>query len=146
MKPDVLVELKALEHEGDEITRQVFEALNRSFITPLDREDIRSIAVDLKSPEGREIVTRLIARPGPDAGIFLTNLPSTGWLSYPVLRALRDDLIMVLLTGNRNGSSAIDYAVHPATGFPAITRPVGTGPVNSPLIQTAPRTSWQPRV
>ncbi len=42
-----LVELKALEHEGDQITRQVFEALNRSFITPLDREDIRSIAVDL---------------------------------------------------------------------------------------------------
>jgi uncharacterized protein len=42
-----LVELKALEHDGDEITRQVFEALNRSFITPLDREDIRSIAVDL---------------------------------------------------------------------------------------------------
>jgi uncharacterized protein len=42
-----LVELKAIEHEGDEITRQVFEALNRSFITPLDREDIRSIAVDL---------------------------------------------------------------------------------------------------
>ncbi len=42
-----LVELKALEHEGDNITRQVFEALNRSFITPLDREDIRSIAVDL---------------------------------------------------------------------------------------------------
>jgi uncharacterized protein len=42
-----LVELKALEHQGDEITRLVFEALNRSFITPLDREDIRSIAVDL---------------------------------------------------------------------------------------------------
>ncbi|MEO7973686.1 MAG: DUF47 family protein [Thermoanaerobaculia bacterium] len=42
-----LVELKALEHEGDELTRQVFEALNRSFITPLDREDIRAIAVDL---------------------------------------------------------------------------------------------------
>ncbi len=42
-----LVELKALEHEGDDITRQVFEALNSSFITPLDREDIRSVAVDL---------------------------------------------------------------------------------------------------
>ncbi len=35
----------------------------------------RSIQVDLKSPEGRDIVTRLITRPGPDAGIFLTNLP-----------------------------------------------------------------------
>jgi predicted phosphate transport protein (TIGR00153 family) len=42
-----LVELKALEHEGDDITRQVFEALNSSFITPLDREDIRSVTVDL---------------------------------------------------------------------------------------------------
>ena len=78
-------------------------------------------------------MTRLIARPGPDAGIFLTNLPSAGWLSYDALRAKRDDLIMVLLTGNRNGSSAIDYTVHPATGFPAITGPAGTGPVNSVL-------------
>jgi 2-methylfumaryl-CoA isomerase len=93
----------------------------------------RSLAVDLKSPEGREIVTRLIARPGPDAGIFLTNLPSAGWLAYDTLRAQRDDLIMVSLTGNRNGSSAIDYTVHPATGFPAITGPPGTGPVNSVL-------------
>ena len=42
-----LVELKAIEHDGDDITRQVFEALNSSFITPLDREDIRSVAVDL---------------------------------------------------------------------------------------------------
>jgi 2-methylfumaryl-CoA isomerase len=93
----------------------------------------RSLAVDLKSPEGREIVTRLIAGTGPDDGIFLTNLPSAGWLSYPTLRAHRDDLIMVSLTGNRNGSSAIDYTVHPATGFPAVTGPAGTGPVNSVL-------------
>ncbi len=93
----------------------------------------RSLAVDLKSPEGREIVTRLIARPGPDRGIFLTNLPAAGWLSYETLRAQRDDLIMVSLTGNRNGSSAIDYTVHPATGFPAVTGPPGTGPVNSVL-------------
>ncbi len=42
-----LVELKALERQGDDLTRQVFEALNRSFITPLDREDIRAIAVDI---------------------------------------------------------------------------------------------------
>lgn len=42
-----LVELKALEHDGDDLTRQVFEALNSSFITPLDREDIRSVAIDL---------------------------------------------------------------------------------------------------
>ncbi len=41
------VELKAVEHDGDQVTREVFEALNRSFITPFDREDIRSLAADL---------------------------------------------------------------------------------------------------
>jgi predicted phosphate transport protein (TIGR00153 family) len=41
------VQLKALEHDGDQVTRQVFEALNSTFITPLDREDIRSLAKDL---------------------------------------------------------------------------------------------------
>ena len=41
------VQLKALEHDGDGITRQVFDALNSSFITPFDRDDIRSLAMDL---------------------------------------------------------------------------------------------------
>jgi predicted phosphate transport protein (TIGR00153 family) len=41
------VELKALEHEGDQITRQIFEALNSTFITPLDREDIRWLGMNL---------------------------------------------------------------------------------------------------
>ena len=39
--------LKGIEHDGDGITRQIFEALNSTFITPLDREDIRSIAMDI---------------------------------------------------------------------------------------------------
>lgn len=42
-----LVELKSVEHEGDQITRRIFEALNSTFITPFDREDIRMIAVDI---------------------------------------------------------------------------------------------------
>jgi predicted phosphate transport protein (TIGR00153 family) len=41
------VMLKAVEHDGDTVTRQIFEALNSTFITPLDREDIRSIAMDI---------------------------------------------------------------------------------------------------
>jgi predicted phosphate transport protein (TIGR00153 family) len=39
--------LKAIEHDGDMITREIFEALNSTFITPLDREDISMIAADL---------------------------------------------------------------------------------------------------
>jgi uncharacterized protein len=40
-------QLKAIEHEGDLITREIFEALNSTFITPLDREDISMLAGDL---------------------------------------------------------------------------------------------------
>jgi len=42
-----VVELKHLEHEGDMITKDVFNALNSSFITPFDPDDIRAIAIDL---------------------------------------------------------------------------------------------------
>ena len=42
-----VLQLKAIEHEGDQITRQIFEALNSTFITPFDREDIRWIATDI---------------------------------------------------------------------------------------------------
>lgn len=41
------VQLKALEREGDNITRQIFEALNSTFITPFDREDLRALGSDL---------------------------------------------------------------------------------------------------
>jgi len=42
-----VLELKAVEHDGDMITREVFDALNQSFITPFDRDDLQSIAIDL---------------------------------------------------------------------------------------------------
>jgi len=38
------LELKNQEHRGDEITRQIFDTLNHSFLTPIDREDIRELA------------------------------------------------------------------------------------------------------
>lgn len=36
--------LKDIEHTGDEITHEIFRALNRTFVTPLDREDISELA------------------------------------------------------------------------------------------------------
>src|SRR5919112_4584576 len=36
--------LKDIEHHGDEITHEVFGALHRTFVTPLDREDISNLA------------------------------------------------------------------------------------------------------
>ena len=41
------MELKDLEHLGDDITRRIFETLNTTFLTPLDREDIRDLATGI---------------------------------------------------------------------------------------------------
>ncbi len=87
----------------------------------------RSIQVDLTSPAGRELIADLICAPGPDAGLFLTNFPARGWLAYDALAARRPDLIMVNITGNADGSSAVDYTINPATGFPWATGPRNLG-------------------
>ncbi|MDP9189085.1 MAG: CoA transferase [Actinomycetota bacterium] len=83
----------------------------------------RSIQLDLRSPEGKELAQELIAAPGDQAGLFLTNFPVRGWLDYEGLCERRPDLVMVSINGNHDGSSAVDYTVNPATGFPWATGP-----------------------
>ena len=39
-----LREIKELEHEGDRLTREVVDLLNRTFVTPFDRDDIYLLA------------------------------------------------------------------------------------------------------
>lgn len=39
--------LRDLEHRGDEITHQILNALNTTFVTPLDRDDIQNLASEL---------------------------------------------------------------------------------------------------
>jgi 2-methylfumaryl-CoA isomerase len=90
----------------------------------------RSVAVDMKSEEGRELVTRIVTAPGEDAGLFLTNLRVRGWMDYDTLRQYRKDLITVTLSGDRHGRPQVDYTVNPALGVPDITGPEGhDGPV-----------------
>jgi 2-methylfumaryl-CoA isomerase len=90
----------------------------------------RSIAVDMRSDRAKEILTTLIA----DAGTFLTNFPAKGWTSHNVLAQHREDLISLNITGNRDGSTALDYTVNSAIGYPLVTGPLGsTEPVNHVL-------------
>lgn len=83
----------------------------------------KSIAVDMRSPEGQELVTRIVTAPGPDAGMFLTNLRVRGWMDYETLSQYRRDLIMVTLMGDRHGRPQVDYTVNPALGIPDMTGP-----------------------
>ncbi len=86
----------------------------------------RSIQIDLRRPEGRELVADVITAPGPEAGIFLSNFPEGGWLGDAALRARRPDLIYVNIIGNPDESTAVDYTVNPSSGFAYATGPSGS--------------------
>jgi uncharacterized protein len=68
--------LKDIEHTGDEITHEVFGALNRTFVTPIDREDISNLAsslddvIDWIEEVGRRIHLYHIDEPTPIARQF----------------------------------------------------------------------------
>jgi 2-methylfumaryl-CoA isomerase len=115
---------------GLDFTRWPLAAEGQSLFWAGLNKGKRSLRVDLRSEEGRELVSAVIA----SAGIFLTNFPARGWLAYDTLKGRRDDLVMVHLKGNRDGSSEVDYTVNPATGFPWATGPRNlTEPLNSVL-------------
>ena len=94
----------------------------------------RSLAVDVRRPQGQELVTALICRGGADSGMFLSNFPASGWLSDERLRAQRADLVYVNIIGNPDGSTAVDYTVNPSSGFAYATGPSGSSnPTNHVL-------------
>ena len=47
MDDESLTAMRAIEHRGDEITYTLIDKLNKTFITPFDREDIHSLAKEL---------------------------------------------------------------------------------------------------
>ncbi|SPM35684.1 Crotonobetainyl-CoA:carnitine CoA-transferase CaiB and related acyl-CoA transferases [Mycobacterium rhizamassiliense] len=90
----------------------------------------RSATIDLRSPDGQELVHRLIVE---GDGIVVTNavLP---WLSYESLAAKRPDVIHVQLLGRRDGSTGVDYTVNAGLGYPLVTGPAShAGPINHVL-------------
>ena len=89
-----------------------------------------SIMADLRSADGQRLVQRLIA----DSGVLLTNMAGRDWHSYDALVEQRADLIHLELVGRADGSTAVDYTVNAATGFPLVTGPAEhAAPINHVL-------------
>lgn len=44
---DIALQIKQVEQECDSLTHQIIQRLNRTFVTPIDREDIHSLATSL---------------------------------------------------------------------------------------------------
>ncbi|HEX4094745.1 MAG TPA: CoA transferase [Trebonia sp.] len=98
----------------------------------------RSVAIDLRSDEGRELAVALMTAPGPDRGLLIDNVVGRAWLAHDTLKARRKDLIHLRVQGRSDGGPAVDYTVNAAVGVPQITGPEGAGtsaaaPVNHVL-------------
>ena len=91
----------------------------------------KSIAIDLARPEGRALAQR-IAVAGD--GLFVTNFPADGFLSYERLAALRSNLVCLRVMGWADGTPAVDYTINAAVGVPMMTGPADDPrPVNHVL-------------
>ncbi len=65
--------IKELEHKGDKLTHEIINKLNRTFVTPLDREDIYNLCralddvIDLIDSAADRIYLFDLTNPGEDA-------------------------------------------------------------------------------
>jgi len=77
--------IKVLEHEADNLTRDTIERIDRTFVTPFDREDIHALAGELDD------VVDLIDGTARRAAIFhiTESRPHAVQLSEVLLRAAR---------------------------------------------------------
>lgn len=88
----------------------------------------KSVALDLGSPQGRELLQELVRKTGQ----FVTNFPAEGFLSHAKLAEGRADLVTVRVMGWADGSPALDYTVNNSVGYPMMTG-AGPDPVNHVL-------------
>ncbi len=88
--------IKDIEHAGDEITHEMIERLNRTFITPLDREDIHEIAcrlddiIDLIDTAVNRLVLYKIAAPIEPAVALARCLVHATGIICEMLPAMRN--------------------------------------------------------
>ena len=59
----------------------------------------RSVTIDHRSDEGRELLLELVVGSGPDGGVFVDNLVGARRLRYEQLKARRSDVIHVHVRG-----------------------------------------------
>jgi len=83
----------------------------------------KSVALDLRSGEGRELCVELAAKTGQ----LITNLPEASFLGHAAIEAKQaedaDPLISLRIMGWHDGRQAMDFTVNAASGYPLMTGP-----------------------
>ncbi|TKG72391.1 2-methylfumaryl-CoA isomerase [Prauserella endophytica] len=94
----------------------------------------RSVALDFRAPEGRELLAALATADGPANGIYLDNVAGRTRLRYEELAERRRDVIHVHVQGKPDGKPAVDYTANAEVGVPDMTGPQDhAAPVNHVL-------------
>jgi len=57
---DALSKIAAIEHQGDDVAHTIIDQLNKTFITPFDREDIHALAKQLD--DITDMITNILSR------------------------------------------------------------------------------------
>ncbi|WP_095012718.1 CoA transferase [Tsuneonella mangrovi] len=79
----------------------------------------KSVALDLRSGEGRELLLELTRKTGQ----AITNLPEQSFLSHAAMSEGRPDMVSVRIMGWHDGRQAMDFTVNAASGYPLMTGP-----------------------
>ena len=79
----------------------------------------KSVALDLRGEEGRELLVALAAA----TGNLITNLPEKSFLSHEAVAARRADVVSVRIMGWHDGRQAMDFTVNAASGYPLMCGP-----------------------
>jgi len=98
--------IKRLEHECDQVTHEVITRLDRSFITPLDREDIHELA------SGLDDVIDLIDGAARRAQIFhLGEAPEGAILIADVIRRACEELLLAVRGLSKNQGAVLPACI-----------------------------------
>ncbi len=100
--------IKSIEHDGDRITHETLDTLNKTFITPIDREDIHSLIskiddiLDLIDAAAHRLVIYRIDKPSPELIAIAAQLIKPVETIKEALRLL-DDM--------KNSKKILEYCV-----------------------------------
>ncbi|MBI3658723.1 MAG: DUF47 family protein, partial [Acidobacteria bacterium] len=95
--PEYARRIKLMEHQGDQITHDILDELNRTFITPFDREDIHNLAcalddvLDLIDAVAARLVLFNISKPISSTAELSKVLHEQGEVLIQTLTHLKDN-------------------------------------------------------
>src|SRR2546427_776465 len=103
--------IKDVEHHGDEIVHRVYEELNKTFITPIDREDIQSLATELDN------VLDMVEAASSRIGLYEIDRPTEAMVQLGNVikdgtRLLREAVGMIRNMKQADGVERIAIEVH----------------------------------